>query len=73
MMQNNIFGMYQQFMQNPAGMLSSRFNIAQDVNVNDPNAILQHLVNTNQVTQTQINNAMAMKNNPIVQMLMRGR
>lgn len=69
---NNIFGMYQQFMSNPAGLLSSRFNIPQGVNMSDPNAILNHLVSSGQVSQAQINNAMAMSNNPMVQMIMRG-
>jgi hypothetical protein len=69
---NNIFSMYQQLMNNPAGLLSQRFNIPQDVNMSDPNAILNHLVNSGQVSQAQINNAMNMRNNPMVQMLMRG-
>ena len=65
--------MYQQMMQNPMAMLSRRFNIPQGVNTNDPNAILQHLLNSGQVSQEQINNAMQMRNNPAIQMLMRGR
>lgn len=69
---NNIFSMYQQLMNNPAGLLSQRFNIPQDVNMSDPNAILNHLVNSGQVSQAQINNAMNMRNNPMVQILMRG-
>lgn len=69
---NNIFQMYQQMMQNPMAMLSQRFNIPQNVDTNDPNAIIQHLLNTNQVSQAQVNNAMNMRNNPAIQMLMRG-
>jgi len=71
-MMNNIFQMYQQLMSNPMGLLSQRFNIPQDIG-NDPNAIIQHLLNTNQVSQAQINNAMQMRNNPAIQMLMRGQ
>ena len=41
---------------NILSMLSSRFNIPQGMN--DPNAILQHLLNTGQVSQEQLNNAM---------------
>lgn len=68
----NLFQLYQQLMSNPASLLSQRFNIPQDVNMSDPNAILNHLVNSGQVSQAQINNAMNMRNNPMVQMLMRG-
>lgn len=68
----NLFQLYQQLMSNPASLLSQRFNIPQDVNMSDPNAILNHLVNSGQVSQAQINDAMNMRNNPMVQMLMRG-
>lgn len=71
-MMGNLFQLYQQLMSNPASLLSQRFNIPQDVNMSDPNAILNHLVNSGQVSQAQINNAMNMRNNPMVQMLMRG-
>lgn len=48
------FGMLSQIKQNPMGILSQRFNIPSDVNVNDPNEILKHLVNSGQVQQSQI-------------------
>lgn len=70
---NNMFQMYQQMMQNPMGLLSQRFNIPQDMDMRDPNAIIQHLLNTNQVSQAQVNQAMQMRNNPAIQMLMGGR
>lgn len=70
---NNLLGMYQQLMSNPAGLLAQKYNIPQSVDMNDPNAILNHLVSTGQVNQMQINNAMTMRNNPLIQMLMRGR
>ena len=72
MMNNNIFALYQQFCQNPLGMIANRFNLSQGVNTNDPNAIIQDLLNTGQISQAQVNQAMAMRNNPVVQMLMRG-
>ena len=59
----NIIQMYQQFRQNPMGMLSQRYNIPQ--NLNDPNEIIQHLLNTGQVSQFQVNQAMSMKDNPM--------
>ena len=69
---NNIFQIYQQMMQNPMALLSQKFNIPQEVNTNDPNAIIQYLLDSGQVTQTQVNHAMNMRNNPAIQMLMRG-
>ena len=66
----DITDMYQRFRQNPMQMLNKRFNIPQNVNMSDPNAILQHLMNTGQVTQNQINNVMQMKNNPLIQSLL---
>ena len=65
-----LMSMYQQMRSNPMQVLSQRFNIPQDVNVKDPNAILQHLLNSGQVSQAQVNNVMNMRSNPIVQMLM---
>lgn len=69
---NNIFQMYQQMMQNPMALLTKKYNIAQGVDTRNPNAIIQHLLDTNQITQEQVNNAMNMRNNPAIQMLMRG-
>lgn len=57
MMNNNILGMLQQLQNNPMAMLSQKFNIPQDIDVNDPNAIIQHLMNTGQVSQQAYNNA----------------
>jgi hypothetical protein len=51
----NPFQMIQQLKQNPMGMLSKRFNIPQNVNLQDPNAIIQHLMNTGQVSQDAYN------------------
>lgn len=57
MVNNNIFGMLQQLQRNPLQMLSQKFNIPQDLDMNDPNAIIQHLMNTGQVSQQAYNNA----------------
>lgn len=59
----NIMDLYNQMQQNPIQMLSRKFNIPQ--NINNPNDIIQHLLNSGQVTQTQVNNAMQMANNPM--------
>lgn len=63
MNQPNFQGIYNQFMQNPMGMLSKRFNIPADLN--NPNDIIQHLLNTGQVSQQQVNRIMQLRNNPI--------
>lgn len=59
----NILQMVNQIKQNPMAVLSQRFKIPQ--NMNDPNQIIQHLLNTGQVTQEQVNNAMQMRNHPM--------
>lgn len=62
----NIIQMMNQFRQNPMAMLSKRFNIPQNM-TNDPNAIIQHLMNTGQISQDMYNRAnqqfKQMKNN----------
>ena len=59
-MNNAIIGMLQQFKQNPMQFLvSRRLNVPQNV-LNDPNAILDHLVKTGQISQQQINSAYQM-------------
>lgn len=53
--------MYSQFRQNPMGMLTRRYNIPQ--NLNNPQDIIQHLLNSGQISQDQVNSAMQMRNN----------
>lgn len=60
---NQIMNAVNQLKANPMQMLSSQFNIPQGMN--NPNDILQHLLNTGQVSQQQVNWAMQMRNNPI--------
>ena len=55
--QMNMGAMLQQLKSNPMGfLLQRRFNIPQNI-ANDPNAILQHLVSSGQVSQDQVNAA----------------
>lgn len=57
---NGIMQMLQQFKQNPMQMLlQRRLNVPQNV-MNDPNAILNYLVQSGQVSQQQINSAYQM-------------
>lgn len=57
---NGILQMLSQIKSNPVQfLLQRRLNIPQDIG-NDPNAILQHLVSTGQISQQQLNNAYQM-------------
>lgn len=60
-----LMNMYNQLRSNPMAVLSQRFNVP--ANMQDPNEIIQHLLNTGQVSQTQVNQAMQMRNNPAFQ------
>ena len=62
--------MYQQLRSNPVQLLARRFNLPQGVNINNPNDIIQHLLNTRQISQQQLNAVVGMRNNPMVQQLM---
>lgn len=66
---NDMMNLYQQLRSNPAQILARKFNIPQNINLNDPNEITQHLLNTGQITQEQYNNANNMRNNPLIQRL----
>lgn len=59
--------MYQQLRQNPVQILSQRFSIPP--NMNDPQEIIQYLLNSGQVSQAQINQVMQLKNNPQIQQM----
>ena len=56
-MMNNPMAMLQQLKSNPLQFLMQRkFNIPANM-ANDPNAIIQHLLSTNQISQEQVNRA----------------
>lgn len=61
MMQNsNLMYQLQALRQNPMQFLmQKRFNVPQNI-ANDPNAIIQHLMNTGQISQAQYNQAAQM-------------
>jgi len=67
---NQLMSMYQQLRSNPVQLLARRFNLPQGVNINNPNDIIQHLLNTRQISQQQLNAVVGMRNNPMVQQLM---
>ena len=63
-MNNNLLGMLQGLMQNPVQTLLSRnLNVPLDI-ANNPQAIVQHLLSSGQISQNQVNQAMQMRNNP---------
>ena len=57
---NSMMSMIGQLKQDPRKVLMQRFNIPENVG-NDPQSIIQHLMNTGQVSQAQFNQAMQMK------------
>ena len=57
---NNMLSMLAQLKSNPMQMLSQRFRLPANM-PNNPQEIIQHLLNTGQVTQDQVNNAMQMR------------
>lgn len=57
---NNIMQMLGQFKQNPAQyLLQRKLNVPQNL-MNDPNAIINHLLQTGQVNQDAVNRAYQM-------------
>ena len=61
MMPNQMIGMLNQLKQNPMQFLMQRrLNLPQGMPMSDPQAILNHLVQTGQVSQQQLNQAYQM-------------
>lgn len=69
MLNANMLQMISQFKANPMAMLSRKYNIPQ--NISNPQDVIQHLLNTGQISQQQVNSAMQMKNNPNIRNLFR--
>lgn len=64
-MMNNIFGLFNSLMSNPLQLLMQNgLNIPQNI-ANNPEQIIQHLLNSGQITQEQVNQAVQMKDNPM--------
>ena len=70
---NQFFNSFKGFMGNPMQMLMQRMNIPQGM-ANDPNAIIQHLMSSGQMNQSQYNKLKQMadqiQNNPQFQQSM---
>ena len=65
----SILQMYSQFKQNPMAILGRRFNIPQGIQ--SPQDVVQYLLNSGQVSQDQVNQAMRMKNDPQIRNMFR--
>jgi len=68
-MNNNFINMIMQARQNPMAIISQRFKIPQ--NIQNPQDMVQHLLDSGQITQEQLNGAMRMKNNPQLRQFMK--
>ena len=60
---NNMINMVNQFKNNPTQMLAKKFNIPSELT--DPNQIIQHLVDSKQVSQEQVDAVSQLKDNPM--------
>ena len=58
----NIFQMIMQARQNPMAIISQRFNVPNDIQ--DPQEIVQHLLDSGQISQDQLNRTMQMSRTP---------
>lgn len=59
---NNIFNRIMQARQNPMAIISQRFNIPQTIQ--KPQDMVQHLLDTGQITQEQLNQTVQMSKSP---------
>lgn len=57
---NNMGAMLKQIKEDPVGMISKRFNLPEGISKN-PQDILQYLLNSGQISQAQVNQAMQMR------------
>ncbi len=64
----DVLTLFNMLKSNPVQVLSQRFNLPS--NLNNPQDIIQHLLNSGQVSQDQVNRAMQMRNNPMIQQLL---
>lgn len=72
MLNGNLFSMlnmYKQYKNNPMQFLSQRFNIP--TGIQNPQDIVQHLLNSGQISQAQLNQVMQMRNDPQIRDMFR--
>lgn len=70
----NMMNEFQTFMTDPSKFVMNRMGIPADI-ANDPNAIIQHMMNTGKLNQNQYNmarkEAEKFQNNPMVRQFMK--
>lgn len=66
---NNIINMIMQARQNPMAVISQRFNIPQ--NIQKPQDMVQHLLDSGQISQAQLNQTMQMSHDPRFRQMMK--
>lgn len=66
---NNIINMIMQARQNPMAVISQRFNIPQ--NIQKPQDMVQHLLDSGQISQAQLNQTMQMSRDPKFRQMMK--
>lgn len=72
MIPNNLLNQLNSLKANPMQyLMQSKFNIPS--NLSNPNDIIQHLLNTGQISQNQLNAVQGMRNNPMIQQLINGK
>ena len=59
MLPNQLTQMFNQMKMNPIAMLMQRFNLPQ--NLSDPKEIVQHLLDSGQINQQQVDQAVQMR------------
>ena len=67
----NIFQRIMQARQNPMAVISQRFNIPG--NITKPEDMVQHLLDSGQITQEQLNRTMQFSRNPQIMNMMKSK
>ena len=69
-MLNSMVNVYQQYRNNPMEAVRSMYDVPDDIDESNPDAIIQHLYNTQQISQQQLNRINSLRNNPLISKLL---
>ena len=69
----SLFNAYNMLRQNPMEIVRRRFNVPSNMNMQNPNDIVQYLLNSGQISQQDINSVMGLKNDPRFNQIFDGR
>lgn len=67
---NSMVNVYQQYRNNPMEAVRSMYDVPDDIDESNPDAIIQHLYNTQQISQQQLNRINSLRNNPLISKLL---